>query len=254
MPNAGVIPLAGSTRDVVGPIARCVRDAALTLDALAGYTAADPKTVAGIGRRPKGGYASKLSETALRGSGSASTGRAGATGRSRRRRPPSMSGRRGRSRRAAPPWSRPFAGSGFAAIGSRAGPSTITTPRIESVLFDLQAYLQRLGPDASLRTLAEFTAATKAEDPFAKGGRARLDERCPSFAPCLTDPLSPPDLSTSWPRGRDTSTSFAAVMDEHRLDALVFPQMRDTLRPCHGRRRSMRRPSARSTSRACPAW
>ncbi len=36
VPNAGVMPLAGSTRDVVGPIARCVRDAALTLDALAG--------------------------------------------------------------------------------------------------------------------------------------------------------------------------------------------------------------------------
>ena len=54
------MPLAGSTRDVLGPIARCVRDAALTLDVLAGYTAEDPKTVAGIGQRPKGGYAAGL--------------------------------------------------------------------------------------------------------------------------------------------------------------------------------------------------
>ena len=35
VPNAGVVPLSGN-RDVVGPIARCVRDAALCLDVLAG--------------------------------------------------------------------------------------------------------------------------------------------------------------------------------------------------------------------------
>ena len=53
VPTAGVMPLAG-LRDVVGPIARCVRDAALTLDVLAGYSAEDPKTVASIGRIPRG--------------------------------------------------------------------------------------------------------------------------------------------------------------------------------------------------------
>jgi Asp-tRNA(Asn)/Glu-tRNA(Gln) amidotransferase A subunit family amidase len=65
--NAGVMPLAGSTRDVVGPIARCVRDAALMLDALAGYSPEDPKTVAGVGMRPRAGYASALRDDALHG-------------------------------------------------------------------------------------------------------------------------------------------------------------------------------------------
>ena len=66
VPNAGVMPLA-ALRDVVGPIARCVRDAALTLDVLAGYSSEDPKTIAGVGHKPKGGYTSLLQEGALRG-------------------------------------------------------------------------------------------------------------------------------------------------------------------------------------------
>src|ERR1700712_1947538 len=55
VPNAGVVPLS-SNRDVVGPVARCVRDAALCLDMLAGYSSEDPKTLAGVGKQPIGGY------------------------------------------------------------------------------------------------------------------------------------------------------------------------------------------------------
>ena len=66
VPNVGVLPLS-SLRDVVGPIGRCVRDAALALDVLSGFTMADPKTVAGIGRKPPGGYAANLKPDALRG-------------------------------------------------------------------------------------------------------------------------------------------------------------------------------------------
>ncbi|MFM7784514.1 MAG: amidase, partial [Gammaproteobacteria bacterium] len=60
VPNSGVVPIGGSTRDVVGPIARTVRDAAIALDVLAGYTAEDPKTAAAIARVPAGGYAATL--------------------------------------------------------------------------------------------------------------------------------------------------------------------------------------------------
>jgi Asp-tRNA(Asn)/Glu-tRNA(Gln) amidotransferase A subunit family amidase len=67
VPNSGVAPLAGSTRDVVGPHARTVIDAALLLDVLAGYSPEDPKTVAAIDKIPEGGYSSKLSKDALKG-------------------------------------------------------------------------------------------------------------------------------------------------------------------------------------------
>ncbi len=42
---------------VVGPIARTVTDAALCLDAVAGFTCEDPKTLASIGHIPPGGFA-----------------------------------------------------------------------------------------------------------------------------------------------------------------------------------------------------
>lgn len=85
VPNTGVFPLS-SLRDVVGPIARCVRDAALTLDALAGFSMEDPKTLAGVDKRPKGGYISKLDKNALKASALVSMGRAGAPRRFPRRR------------------------------------------------------------------------------------------------------------------------------------------------------------------------
>src|SRR5918993_2685937 len=74
VPNSGVVPLAGSTRDVVGPIARNVRDAAIALDALAGYTPADPKTVAAIGKLPAGGYNAALEGATLKGKRSGTYG------------------------------------------------------------------------------------------------------------------------------------------------------------------------------------
>ena len=55
VPNAGVVPLS-SNRDVVGPIARTVTDAALCLNVLAGYSAEDPKTLACVDKIPPAGY------------------------------------------------------------------------------------------------------------------------------------------------------------------------------------------------------
>ncbi len=104
VPNTGVVPLAGSTRDVVGPIARCVRDAALTLDALAGYTAADPKTVAGSAAVRRAATLPSCPRRPCGANASGSTGRAGATGPSPRRRSSSTPGPRPRLPHGAPPW------------------------------------------------------------------------------------------------------------------------------------------------------
>lgn len=63
---ANVVPLSGN-RDVVGPIARNVCDAALCLDVRAGYSAEDSKTLASVGKIPPKGYAADLHYDALKG-------------------------------------------------------------------------------------------------------------------------------------------------------------------------------------------
>ena len=206
VPNAGVLPLS-SLRDVVGPIARCVRDAALTLDALAGFTMEDPKTVAGVGKRPPGGYAGKLDSQALRGK------RIGTYGPGWRNLPLSAEASKLYTRalgdleaQGALLIDDPFQGSGFADLRTPTVPCEEYDARgVESLPYDLGLYLARLGPNAALKTFADFAEATKAEDPFAAGGVLHFMPRLPAFVACLADPTSPPDMS-----------DFIAVRERHQ--------------------------------------
>jgi Asp-tRNA(Asn)/Glu-tRNA(Gln) amidotransferase A subunit family amidase len=230
VPNAGVLPLS-SLRDVVGPIARCVRDAALTLDALAGFTMEDPKTVAGVGKRPPGGYTAKLDPAALKGK------RIGTYGQGWRNLP--LSPEAGELyRRAlvelqeqgAALVDDPFAGAGFADLRTPTIAGEEYDARgLESLPYDLGRYLARLGPDALLKTFAEFAAATKAEDPFAPGGVLSYMPRLAGFRACLADPTAPPDMSDFIALRERHLAIFNSVFASHRLDAMVMPQMREQL-------------------------
>ena len=235
VPNAGVMPLA-ALRDVVGPIARCVRDAALCLDVLAGYTAEDPKTIAGVGHRPKGGYTSRLSTDALRGM------RIGLYGSGWRTMPLSDEATRLYERAKGELESLgavlvedPFRGSGFADLRKPTAPLHEFDGRgLESVPYDLELYLRRLGPKAALKSFAEFAEATAAENAFAPTGVLGFMPSLPQFAACLADPTRPPDMSEFIA----LKEAYLGIVDEvftrERLDALVFPQMRDALPPLHG--------------------
>ncbi len=235
VPNAGVMPLSGN-RDVVGPIARCVRDAALTLDVLAGYTAEDPKTIAGVGHRPKGGYASRLRPEALRGK------RIGLYGPGWRNQPLSDEALALYDRakgeleaQGAVLVEDPFRGSGFADLRTPTAPLGEFDARgLESVPYDMQKYLERLGPDAALRTCAEFAAATAKEDAFGPSGVLSFAPSLPQFAACVADPARPPDLSEFIAAKEAYLELFDAVFARERLDALAFPQMRSALPPLHG--------------------
>lgn len=229
VPNTGVVPLAGSTRDVVGPIARNVRDAALTLDVLAGYTSEDPKTVAGIGKRPKGGYTSKLSPTALKGK------RLGLYGPGWRNRPLSEECaalyKRAQGEiaaRGAILLDDPFAGSGFAAIGKPMSEKWYFDPRgMECCAYDLEMYLRRLGPSAAIRDYKAFAELTKAENPFALGGTMAFMADLPETKFSNNNPTLPPPVKDFLAAREAYMEVVDEVFAKHQLDALVFPQMRD---------------------------
>lgn len=237
VPNTGVMPLS-SLRDVVGPIARCVRDAALALDALAGFTMADPKTVAAIGHRPEGGYAAHLASATLHGK------RIGLYGPGWRDQPLSAEtlslyagAQKEWAGQGAVLVDDPFQGSGFAGLRATVhqGFSGDYDARgLESVPYDLNKYLERLGPDAALKSFAEFARATAAEDPFGPEGVLNYMPFMPDFPACLADPVHPPDMQAFAAAREAYLAIFNKIFAEKKLDALVFPQMRAPLGPWDG--------------------
>jgi amidase len=230
VPNAGVMPLSGN-RDVVGPIARCVRDAALCLDVLAGYTAEDPKTLAGVGQKPPLGYTAKMHKDALKGV------RLGLYGTGWRTQPLSAETQALYARAADELKAQgailiddPFAGSGFAALRQPTEPLPNFDARgLESVPYDLQKYLERLGPDAAIKSFAAFAQATASDSAFGPNGVLGFMHNLPQFVACLQAPTMPPDLSDFIA----LKESYLRILDEvfvrQRLDGVVFPQMREEL-------------------------
>jgi Asp-tRNA(Asn)/Glu-tRNA(Gln) amidotransferase A subunit family amidase len=236
LPNAGVMPLSGN-RDLVGPIARCVRDAAICLDVLAGYTSEDPKTLASVGKKPKGGYTSRLGVGSLKGK------RLALYGRGWRNQPLSAEAEQLYDRAkeeleglGAVLIEDPFAGSGFADLRKPTPPFRNFDSRgLESVPYDLHKYLERLGPKAALKTFAEFAKATENENPFGPTGLLCSIPSLPQFAAILANPSQPPNISDFIAVKEKYLTIFDEVFARYHLDACVFPQMLQELPPLHGK-------------------
>jgi Asp-tRNA(Asn)/Glu-tRNA(Gln) amidotransferase A subunit family amidase len=228
VPNTGVAPLGGSTRDVVGPHARTVTDAALLLDVLAGYTPEDPKTVASIDKIPEAGYASELSNDRLKGA------TIGLYGPGWREEPLSEECTALYTKAVdevkalgAVVIEDPFSGSGFAALAKK--DTEFDDRGLESIAYDMELFLRRLGPSAALRSFAEFKARVP-EDPFEIHDLLGMHVKSlPALERSLRDPTAHPDLSDFPAVRRKYIRTFNAVLDAHKLDALVFPQMSKVL-------------------------
>lgn len=226
VPNSGVMPLANSTRDVVGPVAMTVRGAATALDVLAGYTADDPKTVAAIGRRPEGGYVGAIRPGALRGR------RLGLYGPGWRREGLSAASEalfrtacEGLKALGAELIEDPFAGSGFAELARYVSTMPYDPRGEESVVYDLDRYLAGFGEESpihSLETLRRMTGV----DPFDRAGPLGYLWELPTFPNLYETYRTPPDLSGFLSVRERYLRTFEDVMARHRLDAVVMPQTR----------------------------
>ena len=234
VPNAGVVPLSAN-RDVVGPVARTVADAAECLTVLAGFTTEDPKTLASVGRIPRGGYAAGLSADGLRGK------RLGLYGPGWRRDALSEETARLYERAkdelaaaGAILVDDPFSGTDFASLRQITPGTPFFDGRgLESLPYDMTCYLRRLGPNAALKSWDDFIAATSSEDVLAKGAILGYLHELPDFAPCLADPETPPALPAFTELKRRYLELLDQVFTAHDLDGLVYPQMLNELPELH---------------------
>lgn len=199
----GIVPLY-LERDVGGPMARTVEDAARMLDVLAGVDPADPATAAAAGHIPES-YLAFLDAEALRGA------RIGVVRR--------LAERRGAD---------PEVVARFDAVLDelRAAGAEVVDPvelpvldsvRVQlcsSFRRDLEAYLATLGPAAPVRTLTEVVEAERHHwsidrrlRGFLDDGNAGDPERCAAAAASVAE----------------FQAGLRRVFEELRLDALAYP-------------------------------
>jgi len=208
--RAGIVPIS-HTQDTAGPMARTVADAATLLDALAGFDPRDPATAAGKGRAAD--HAKALVVDGLRGARiGVARNLAGfhpdtehvfdeAVGEMKRR------------------------GAEIVDPADVPNVKDLGDPELEVMLYefkaDLEAYFASLGPKAPVKTLADAIAFNE---------RSR-DREMPFFGQeiflkaadkgPLTTPAYLEALEKCGRLGR--KEGLDAVMDQHRLDALVAP-------------------------------
>lgn len=221
IPTTGVTPLAGSTRDVLGPHARSVLDAAVMLDVMAGYSEKDEKTQAAIGHIPEKGYAAAVSNQALNGK------RLGLYGPGWRDSELSAEtielyeqAVKELEEEGAVVVEDPFAGSGFKEYVKKTG-----NVGMETFFYDLESYLKNLNPeDETLSIQSVFEEA--GEIPWVKGGPLSfMEERFEDIDAAISDAKVAPDLTEFNEVREEYLQMVDSVMEEHDLDGFVYPQM-----------------------------
>lgn len=220
VPLEGIVPLSGTYVDVVGPLARTVRDAAVALDVLAGPTEEDLATFASVGHMPETGYAAALDAGALEGK------RFGLVGIGWRDDFLPLDPTTEEHYRDAVEVLRslgaevvddPFAGSGFREAYEE-------RPRVPSQgAYDMLLYMRGLGPDAPFDSIEEWEVLSGRE--FTRGRRGDGDPPSPA-RPSATEEG---DAYQAW-RYR-VRTIFRDVLGENDLDGLFFPQAGEPNRP-----------------------
>lgn len=227
VPNAGIAPLRGADRDVAGPHARTVYDAALMLDVMAGYTLEDEKTLASVGNIPQGGYTSQLSDTALQGKRFGLIGDGWRAGIMAQLEPATLAmydkAIDDMEAEGATFVADPFAGTNFDTLRRNAPSAAASDP------YYFENWLERMGPSMVANELAAQNGISSIAalgllgiSPFDPGESfATTPGRFPlEFA----DPDTPPNIDAVFLHKAQILSLFNSVLDAYDLDGLFFPQ------------------------------
>ena len=206
--RAGIVPVS-FTQDAVGPITRTVEDAARMLDVMVGYDPADPVTAWGVDNVPKT-YTAYLKKGGLRGA------RLGVVR--------TLFGSKPEHEEV----NRVMAEAITAMEKQGATPVDVEDPALVSAKWiekgDVQRwefktvfnqYLEKLGPRAPVKTLAEFLATGNYH-------KASL-EKFLTEAERLESPLDEPEYRNRLLQIPGLQQRLLSLMADHRLDALVYP-------------------------------
>ncbi len=126
------------------------------------------------------------------------------------------------ARHGAVPIDDPFADSGFASLARLSGTWQYDQRGEESVAYDMQSYLARLGSKAIAGSLEELKTLT-GQDIFSAAGPLAYQRAQPSFLASLMHPSFPPALEDFRLLREQYMAIFDAVMTRYELDALLFP-------------------------------
>jgi len=203
--RTGIIPF-GHTQDTGGPIARTVEDIALILDVTAGYDPADPVTAASQGKRADS-YMKFLDKDGVRGM------RLGVVRQlfTAQNTDPDVMKRMEEAL------------ADLRRLGAQLV-DPVNIPEIDTIppgmlfcfrfKFDINDYLPRLAPDAQVKTLEDIIKSAKFHPSIEK----RLLDR--QAEPPLTENPRCAQVAQNTQRMRE---AVQKVMDDHTLDALVYP-------------------------------
>src|SRR5262249_46426241 len=94
---------------------------------------------------------------------------------------------------------------------------------LESIVYDMENFLRRLGPSAAAHSFAGLKALVP-QDPFAPDSILGIHRKSQVLCKSLEDPTAPPDLSAFLALRLVYLEFFQAVMERNDLLALAFPQ------------------------------
>jgi Asp-tRNA(Asn)/Glu-tRNA(Gln) amidotransferase A subunit family amidase len=208
VPLHGIVPIDASYRDVVGPLSRSVRDAAIAMDVIAGPSPKDLSTYAASeNQRPKN-FLTSLNAQSLAGK------RFGLVGAGWRTQNLPLNPETEKvyreaiellKSRGAEVVEDPFANSGWTDLYRRMPGGQGATGA-----HDMFLYLQALGDSAKFHTIQEWEKLS---------GRTMANRRGPGARPSATEAG---DAFQSW--RREIRALYRKVMSDNRLDGLFFPQ------------------------------